>query len=1014
MHVTWHTGRHGRGGYTMVYCFGCQARGEEIVEALGLRLSDLFDEALPERERAWKRVGPSPQRRKAARRRGHLGRLPRPLPLDSAPPAPEPEHAWQEIARYPYVDRDGVVVQYAIRRECAAEGEPHKEFRQSFVASASGREVARKPSGFVPVLYRLPDVLAAVASGVAVWLMEGEKDADAAAADGLVATTNPQGAGSFQDELIADLAGARLKVVLDRDAAGMTRGADLYRRLSGIAQSVELLLPAPTRLKADYFDHQQAGLGPAALVTASLTHIDFLHASYLGQDHATKISDAIVQADLHASLVEAVKDPRYTSAEEHRTHTRRWILEGQIQFERLIEDYTRAELAALKDGSAKAGEDLVEFGQLLETTQTALRACHDRHAEAVPPILRPPADPTSLSGPVDASPSTIANRTGSAMFRTFGGEIVQWKTGKPQPEDEDFDPTADNYKTILSMIVRIAVREFEETAEDAAADEVPTMGRASTTRRRITTVRDLAAVRVRYLDPASGEEMEVRIPAEKWRDHSWLESLPGPVDYDTRRAGKDVVQRAINAISGDMLEKTLHRSTGWYEQPDGQWGFVHARGVITSAGHRDEEVALAAGLERYDLPDPVADPARLREAFFGTSATMLDRLPDRVAAPILGHAYRSALGRHTSTVALVGQKATYKTSIAAKVMNHWGEGWGRTRYGSSMSGQGDTDNAVRFKLHHARDTLYFFDDFAPTDSWAAAQRRLEVMARLVHNQEARDRLGRDGRSVTAGQPPRAAALMTSEVMPRAGSGADRLLAVPLLQHDVSREDLFPLDEVESRHGRALLTASFIAWLAADYLERRNHYVREGSRYAAELAAGGSTDREGEVLGHLWSGWVSMLDFLLDLAAISDAERQQLLTRVDAGLRQALEATVDADQPRTAGGRVLELIRHAFAQGLAHVSDFRTRRQPRMADCVPVGLATHSDRTGQQQFLGALPTGPVRADRRLRVHQPRAAGARPCADAGADGAGVDFEGRECVADRPDADRSADRAGRLGRY
>jgi hypothetical protein len=51
---------------------------------------------------------------------------------------------------------------------------------------------------------------------------------------------------------------------------------------------------------------------------------------------------------------------------------------------------------------------------------------------------------------------------------------------------------------------------------------------------------------------------------------------------------------------------------------------------------------------------------------------MMGRLPDRVAAPVLGHVYRTAMGDHHCSVALVGQKATYKTSIAAKAMNHLG------------------------------------------------------------------------------------------------------------------------------------------------------------------------------------------------------------------------------------------------------------------------------------------------------------------------------------------------------
>lgn len=922
LHVTWSQGH--AGGYTMLHCFGCRAPGDELAEGLGLRLSDLFDEPHPERERAWKRSGPSPARRQGGRRRGPLGKLPAVVGPDTEPVPVEPEHAWVEVARYPYVDLEGVVVQFAIRRECRAEGEPHKEFRQAFVAR--GRVVTRKPEGFVPVLYRWPEVAAAIRRGEPVWVLEGEKDADTAAELGLAATTNPQGAGSFDDALIPALAGAHLKIVVDRDLAGYARGVDLAQRLGDTAASLELFLPRTDGAKADFTDHVQAGFGVADLIPLPVTQAALLYAVSAAEGVAERVTQSIEQADLHASLVGAGSDPRYLSDAEHRTRATRWVLEGQIRFERLVEAHRLIEFAALRDGSDPAAETLRQAEQTLDDMRALVRACHDRFGVPVPPVLRPPElEPAGepRKNPVDAG------RSASSQFRVWNGEVVQWKQGKPLPEDEDFDPadSSGSYKVLLSMVVRVTVREFDEVEEDLAADEVPTMGRATTLRRKVKPLRRLAAVRIRYDDPGTREEMEVRIPVDAWRDHSWLEALPGAPDYDTRRAGKEVVQRAVMAVSPDIEEKVLRTATGWCEQPDGRWGFVHARGVITAAGHHDDEVCLSAGLERYDLPDPVGDPARLREAFWGCSATMLERLPDRVAAPVLGHVYRAAMGRHCSTVALVGQKATYKTSIAAKVMNHFGEAWGRTRYGSSMSGSGDTDNALRYKLHHARDTLYFLDDFAPTDSWAAAQKRMETVARMVHNQEARDRMVRDGRGLNAGQPPRAAALMTSEVMPRPGSGADRLLAIPLSPHEIERDHLFALDDADSRHGRALLTASFIRWLAEDYLARREHYQRQGSDYAARIAEDGSTDREAEVLGHLWCGWMAMTEFLVAVTAITVAEQRLLLDRVDLALRTAIEVTVDPDQPRTAGGRVLELIRHAFGQGLAFADDYRSGDSP---------------------------------------------------------------------------------------
>ncbi|MGV1010102.1 MAG: hypothetical protein ACOYBY_16095 [Dermatophilaceae bacterium] len=202
-----------------------------------------------------------------------------------------------------------------------------------------------------------------------------------------------------------------------------------------------------------------------------------------------------------------------------------------------------------------------------------------------------------------------------------------------------------------------------------------------------------------------------------------------------------------------------------------------------------------------------------------------------------------------------GAAGHYKTSVAAKAMHHFGEQWDYSKPASSMSGNGDTLNTLRFKLHNAKDCLYWADDFAPTRSWTEAQRHLEETARLLHNQEERGRTARDGLSISEGTPPRASGLFTSEVMPRPGSGAERMLVVPICGTDVSTAELFPLDRPESRHGRALVLASFIRWLATDLADRRAGYLATAERYAEQVAAAGGSVRSAAATAHpgRWRG-----------------------------------------------------------------------------------------------------------------------------------------------------------------
>ncbi len=179
----------GEDGRVLLHCHaGC--RPEAIVEALGLQMGDLF---------------PRQERRKA------LGRI---------------------VATYDYHDAEGKLLFQAVRYD-------PKDFRQ------------RRPNGHggwvwnlngVPrVLYRLPRLLAADPAEL-VCIAEGEKDADTLTGLGLLATTNPLGAGKWQ-KLTDDsvLCGRRVAIFEDHDDTGRAHALDVARRLFGRAAEVRIV-----------------------------------------------------------------------------------------------------------------------------------------------------------------------------------------------------------------------------------------------------------------------------------------------------------------------------------------------------------------------------------------------------------------------------------------------------------------------------------------------------------------------------------------------------------------------------------------------------------------------------------------------------------------------------------------------------------------------------------------------------------------------------------------------------
>lgn len=188
----------------VLYCHaGCST--EEIVEQLGLRMSDLFTSN---------------------------GRAPR---------GDEPE------AVYRYEDEKGRLLFEVVRK-------PGKDFRQRQPDGVGG--YVWNLDGVERVLYRLPRILDAVRTGETVRIVEGERDVHAVEPAGGIATCNPMGAGKWRPEYAETLRGANVVVVADRDAEGRRHAAEVVASLGGVAASLRVVEAATGK---DAHDHLAAG-----------------------------------------------------------------------------------------------------------------------------------------------------------------------------------------------------------------------------------------------------------------------------------------------------------------------------------------------------------------------------------------------------------------------------------------------------------------------------------------------------------------------------------------------------------------------------------------------------------------------------------------------------------------------------------------------------------------------------------------------------------------------------------
>lgn len=154
-------------------------------------------------------------------------------------------------ATFDYVDEAGQLLYQVVRYH-------PKRFQQRKPDGRGGWIWSTK--GVRRVLYRLPEVIAAVPTGQNIYVVEGEKHADRLRKDGLVATTNAAGAGKWQSEFSEFLRGAHVIILPDNDDPGKRHAELVAASLAGIARDVRVVeLPGLSDKGDDVLDWLAAG-----------------------------------------------------------------------------------------------------------------------------------------------------------------------------------------------------------------------------------------------------------------------------------------------------------------------------------------------------------------------------------------------------------------------------------------------------------------------------------------------------------------------------------------------------------------------------------------------------------------------------------------------------------------------------------------------------------------------------------------------------------------------------------
>lgn len=146
---------------------------------------------------------------------------------------------------YDYRDKTGKTIYQIVRIDTPA----GKNYRQRSISDDG--TIIWNMHGVTPIPYRLPELHASEAP---VFIVEGEKCADALSNIDLTATTNHGGAGKWWSTLTQHFQGRDVIIIPDNDSPGYKHAAIVAAALNGVANTIKIITLPDQREKDDVFD----------------------------------------------------------------------------------------------------------------------------------------------------------------------------------------------------------------------------------------------------------------------------------------------------------------------------------------------------------------------------------------------------------------------------------------------------------------------------------------------------------------------------------------------------------------------------------------------------------------------------------------------------------------------------------------------------------------------------------------------------------------------------------------
>ena len=395
---------------------------------------------------------------------------------------------------------------------------------------------------------------------------------------------------------------------------------------------------------------------------------------------------------------------------------------------------------------------------------------------------------------------------------------------------------------------------------------------------------------------------------------------PGPINRERMR-------HAIQQLAGNARRVQVYAHLG-FRQISGRWRYLHAGGCV---GEPEVLVEMTdPRLAKYTLPNGARDA----KAAVRQSLALLEVAKPGITTPLLATVYLAPLcealrtaGIEPSFVVWIhGQTGTRKSTLAALFLSHFGD---FSPKGPPASFR-DTANSLERRAFDAKDTVLWIDDFHPTGNPAEA-RKMEQTAqatlRAYGDRAGRGRMGPDA-TLRADYPPRGLAVATGEQFPDGHSSNARLQGVEVAPGDV---DLAKLTEAQAQSFLlAEAMAEYVKWVG----ERMDDpsfpgLLRQKFQERRELALPGqSHGRLAETAAWLYLGLDYLLEFALEVGAVTEEERQRRLAEGWETLLALSEAQSEQVLDARPAEQFLSVVAGMLQNGTIHVlpADRREREK----------------------------------------------------------------------------------------